>query len=160
MYYEARVHELREVQNAEKAAELIKSGRMHSYQVPCWISQDGLYKIYAVPDGHIDDPFLELAILRKPLSDENEPLKQVESITNGWIDTTDALAVYLQQAENSDIIMKSKVTLIVGKPKGDEHANFTCGCCGTWFTGNVQEQLKFDQDAGYGICGDCKRYYS
>jgi hypothetical protein len=160
MYYEARVHELIEVISAEAAAGLIRSDKMYAYQVPCWNSQNGLYKMYAVPDGHIDNPFLEIAILRKPSSDENAPLMQVESITNGWIRSTNALAIYLQDAEKSDIVMNSNATLIVGNPKGDEQANFTCGCCGNWFSGNVQEQLKFNQDAGYGICNGCKKWYT
>ena len=160
MYYEARVHEILEVKDPEAAANLFKSGTLHSYQVPCWISKDGLYKIYAVPDAHIDKPDFELAILRRSLANEEAPLQQVESITNGWIDSAAKLAVTLLEAETSNIVMNSNATLIVGKPTGTEVARFECGCCGEFFDGNVKEQLKFDQDAGYGICDGCKRYYS
>ncbi|MBO9681964.1 MAG: hypothetical protein J7502_04745 [Flavisolibacter sp.] len=155
MYYEARTHEIIEVQNALQAAIRIKSGQLQTYQVMKWKSKDGKFFMYAVPDGHLDTMLLELAILRQKIDIVNSPYLQVESITNGWIKGAETLAKYLEEAESSTLIMKSNAQLIVGKPKGHERAWFTCGCCGNYFYGNVQEQQKFDQDAGYGICTNC-----
>jgi len=158
MYYEARVHQIVEVASAADAAEKIKSCLIHSYQVAKWLSRDGQYFIYAVPDGHIDDMLLELAILRQPVGQENAPYQQVESITNGWIKEAKTLGKYLEEAESSTLVMNGNAQLIVGKPNGNETAWFTCGCCGNSFHGNVTAQLAFDQDAGYGICPDCQRW--
>ncbi len=159
MYYESRVHEVISTSDAYDAARKIKNGTFHSYQVATWTSKDRQYQFFAVPDGHLDNPLLELAILRKEIAKAHSGYQQVESITNGWIESPEVLAKYLIEAETSEWIMAGNAQLIVGKPKGDETANFTCGCCGSWFEGNVKDQLKFDQDAGYGICNDCKRYY-
>lgn len=95
MYYEARVHEIYEVQNAEHAAQLIKSGTMHSCQVPCWISADGVYKMFAVPDGHIDNPLLELAILRKHIADTNVPMHHFNRLNQLLTDGLTPLMHYL-----------------------------------------------------------------
>jgi len=34
---------------------------------------------------------------------------------------------------------------------------FTCGCCGIGFKSTIAEQVKFDQDSGFGICDSCVR---
>lgn len=159
MYYESRVHEVINMEDAYDAAEKIKNGTIRSYQVAAWPGKDKQYQFFAVPDGHIDNPMLELAILRKEIANSDSPYQQVESITNGWIESPEVLGKYLIEAEVSEWIMASNTQLIVGSPKGNETANFTCGCCGSWFEGNVKNQLKFDQDAGYGICNNCKMYY-
>jgi len=159
MYYEARIHQIVEVASAIAAAEKIRSESMYTYQVMKWTSKDGNYYMYAVPDGHLDEMLAELAILRQNKDQEDAPYQQIESITNGWIEGTDMLARYLQDAESSTMIMKSNAQLIIDKPKGDEQASFTCGCCGSWFKDNVQKQLKFDQDAGYGICDRCQHWH-
>lgn len=124
-----------------------------------WVSRDQRHYMYAVPDGHLDEMLSELAILRETINPENRTFQQIESITNGWIKGVEALATYLEEAELSDIIMVRKAQLIVGKPQGHEEANFTCGCCGNWFKDNVQKQLRYDQDAGYGICSKCQRWH-
>ena len=36
-------------------------------------------------------------------------------------------------------------------------SNFQCGCCGVLFRSTDEEQRKFDQDEGYGICDGCAR---
>lgn len=158
MYYEARTHEIVEVTNAMEAAIKIKSGSIQTYQVMKWTSNDGKYFMYAVPDGHIDNMLLELAILRQEIHSINANYQQVESITNGWIDNIDILGKYLQESETSNFIMIKNAQLITGNPQGHEKAWFTCGCCGTSFLANVKEQIKFDQDAGYGICDRCNSW--
>ncbi|MCH5685469.1 hypothetical protein LWM68_15115 [Niabella sp. W65] len=158
MYYEARTHEIVEVTNAVEAAIKIKSGKIYTYQVMKWISRNGKFFMYAVPDGHLDNMLLELAILRQEIN-QNEPrYQQIESITNGWIDDAYTLGKYLEESESSDFIMSTNAQLIIGRPKGHEMAWFTCGCCGNSFLGNVQEQIEFDQDAGYGICDSCQKW--
>ncbi len=32
---------------------------------------------------------------------------------------------------------------------------FLCGCCGCGFDSTTEEQRKFDQDEGWGICDEC-----
>ena len=159
MYYESRVHEVVETKDAFDAAMKIKNGTIRSYQVVAWLGQRSQYRFYAIPDGHIDNPMLELAILRKDICKSASPYQQVESITNGWIKSPEELGKYFTEAENSELLMVSDAQLIVDAPKGHEAANFTCGCCGAWFKGNVKDQLRFDQDAGYGICNNCAKYY-
>ena len=158
MYYEARIHEIIEVANAFDAAEKIKSEQIRTNQVMMWTSRDGQFLMYAVPDGHIDNMLLELAILRKTIQKDDAPYQQVESITNGWINDAETLCKYMEEAELSDIIMKSYTQLIIGQPKGNEVAWFSCGCCGTSFKDNVLAQLAFNQDAGYGICPKCQQW--
>jgi len=159
MYYESRVHEIISTEDAFDAATKIKNGEIRGHQVVTWLGIDKQYQFFAVPDGHIDNPMLELAILRKEASKQDSPYQQVESITNGWIESPNELGKYFLDAEVSELIMTNNAQLIVGSPKGNETASFTCGCCGTCFEANVKDQLKFDQDAGYGICSDCKKYY-
>ncbi|OJV52474.1 MAG: hypothetical protein BGO31_07440 [Bacteroidetes bacterium 43-16] len=158
MYYEARTHEIVEVTSAIEAAIRIKSGKIQTYQVMKWTSKDRMYNMYAVPDGHIDNMLLELAILRQEILLVDAPYQQVESITNGWIDDPVNLGKYLEESESSDFIMNENAQLIVGRPSGNERAHFICGCCGTTFLGNVKEQLNFGQDAGFGICDRCQNW--
>lgn len=159
MYYEARIHQIIEVTNAMAAAEKIKNGNIPGYQVMKWISSDEKFYMYAVPDGHIDNILLELAILKQAIESEGAPYQQVESITNGWIGDAEILGRFLEAAESSDIIMHANAQLILDKPNGHEIATFTCGCCGNWFKGNVQKQLTFGQDTGYGICDECQLHW-
>ena len=159
MYYESRVHEVISTEGAYDAALKIKNGTIHGHQVATWTGEDKQYQFYAVPDGHIDNPLLELAILRKEITNADSGYQQVESITNGWIESPEMLSKYLLEAETSEWIMASNAQLLTGSPKGNETANFTCGCCGSWFKDNIKYQLEFGQDSGYGICKGCERYY-
>ncbi len=140
MYYEARIHEIVEVADATAAAALIR-GNIRSYQVVSWISKDEKFQMYAVPDGHIDEQMAELAILRKTAGDAEGKYQQVESITNAWIETVEELALFLEQAEDSDLIMSTDAQLIIGKPEGHEVAYFICSCCGSTFRGNIKYQV-------------------
>lgn len=158
MYYETKVHKLIEVKSASEAAEKIKSQDWHSYQAIAWPAKKENCTILAVCDGHVDNPKLELAILIK--DNKTESYTQIESITNGWIETADELEQYLVNAENEPMtVLWSPAQLIVDKPTGSEIATFTCGCCDSSFKGNIKYQLSFDQDSGYGICRKCERYY-
>jgi hypothetical protein len=156
MYYQSRVYVLVQAKNACDAARKIKSREIQTNEVLSWKSRNGEFQMYAVPDGHLDEMMCELAILRKPIAADSINYQQIESITNAWIEGAHALGKCLEEAETSDLIMQRNAQLIIDKPKGDEMASSTCGCCGAWFKGNVQEQLKFDQDAGYGLCDNCR----
>lgn len=35
------------------------------------------------------------------------------------------------------------------------HQWFTCGCCGSGFRGDINEQREYDQDTDFGFCESC-----
>ena len=152
MYYETKTHQTVEVQDAIAAAAFIRSKEMRTYHAIKWNVGDRF--IYAVPDGHADEPLTELAVIEQT----KQSFKQIESLTNASIESTEDLAKYLKEAEDGKINMGA-TNLILGAPTGKENASFTCGCCGEWFKSNVLYQQQFDQDDGYGICKPCERYY-
>jgi hypothetical protein len=154
MYFEPRTHELVSVSSAHEAAEKIKDGTIKSYQVATWPTHnDPTVFMYAVPDGHLDNMMLELAMLRKSVNEKQ--FLQVESITNGWIDSIKGLADCLLNSETAnDPIFIKPVQIIFGQPEGHEIATFECSCCGESFRDNVKKQLAYDQDSGYGVCPD------
>lgn len=153
MYFEARIHALREVESRMQVALLIKEQKVPWYEVLAWAGEK--YTFLCVADGHVENPFLEVAILRQ---EEDGTYYLIESITAGWIETPEKLELELAEAERANPIRKAQ--LIIGAPHGYEIAMFTCGCCGKRFKGNVKEQLKYDQDAGYGKCEECIKYFS
>lgn len=152
MYYETKTHKLAEVSDANAAANFIRSSEMTAFTAVSW-KHEGR-KFFAVPDGHTDNPLLEVAVIEEV----DGTFRQIESITNGWIDNVGDFAAYLSESQTNGIKM-GVTTLIVGSPSGLEMAYFDCGCCGTRFKGNVLYQMKFDQDSGYGICPPCERHY-
>ena len=152
MYYQTRVNELLPVANAMEAATMIKNMTIAHWQCPTW--KEGEKQITVVADGHCDNLFLEVAVLQA----DKEGYTQIESITAGWVDSPEELANHFIQAAKEPCVM-GKASFIVGTVKGDEIANFTCGCCGSWFIGNVKKQHAYDQDAGYGICPNCEKYH-
>ena len=152
MFYEAIQHKTVPVADATEAATKIKEGKALSYQALTWQNANG--KFYVVSDSHIDDSaFAETALLQEI----NSEFFQIESITAAWIKSVKELAACFSKTE-TDPPIKRKTQLIVGKPT-NQIAWFECGCCGTGFKANVAEQLEYDQDAGYGICPDCEKYY-
>jgi hypothetical protein len=115
-------------------------------------------EIIYIASYHCDAPFFETAVVK--LSDDiNAPHTLIESLTIGWI-KPDELVTYLVDAANSQVNY-GQINLAFDKEAANNiTANFTCGCCGEWFSDNIVEQAKFDQDSGYGICENCKEYYS
>ena len=97
MYYEIKVHQLIEVKSVSEAAAKIKSQDWSDYQAIAWPAKKENCTILAVCDGHVDNPKLELAILIK--DNATERYTQIESITNGWIETAQELEQYLVHAE-------------------------------------------------------------
>lgn len=149
MFYEARVHELRPVNNAEEAANLIKTGNVQGHQVLQWTSHNTI--LYCVPDGGINNPYFAVAMLRQ---EPDQTFVEISSITADWIDCPDRLAYALDQTATEPPFKKTQ--LILDEPKGHEIAWFSCASCGESFKGNIKEQLLYDHDAGLGCCSNCK----
>lgn len=152
MFYESITHKVTPVVDSAEAAQRIKSGSIYSFEALSWENKNG--KFYVVSDCHVDDsPFAETAFIQEI----NSEFFQTESITAAWINSAEKLAHTFVSTE-TDPPIKRKTHLILGKPT-TQMAYFECGCCATSFKAVVAEQLKFDQDAGYGICPDCEHYY-
>ena len=148
MYYEAIEHELKQVASAEEAAKMIKEGTALSYWALEWTNENGTF--LAVSDAHIDDdPFAETAMFQKR---DNEYF-QIESITAAWCSEKDLKQTFLRTEKDQPINIEKD--LIIGKAT-NQTAYFTCGCCGNCFYDLVSKQIKYDQDAGYGICDQCR----
>ena len=84
MYYESRTHTSHPVSGPEEAVRLIHEGKLSSNRVPIWTNEaDGSApvgdRIALVPDGHIDDPFFEIAVISLDAG------LQYESLTIGWM---------------------------------------------------------------------------
>ena len=154
MFFEARTHEIVPVADAMAAARFVKEKGENVWNYQCPEFKVGDKTIVIVNDASIhDSDFAEVAVLCR---NDDGSYDQIESITVGWIKTVEEVEKTFLEAAETPYPM-GKRTLIVGKPKGDETAWFTCGCCGTGFKGNVKHQQKFDQDAGYGYCPRCEK---
>jgi len=109
-------------------------------------------KVYLVSDVHIDDaPWGEVAIILE----HNNHKAQIESYTGrvlGVPQLYDVIADYfIEPAE----LIHFKPAQLNFNLNGTETAWFTCSCCGDGFMGNIKEQIKHDQDSGFGLCADC-----
>lgn len=155
MYYESRIYKPFPVASFLEAAEAIKERKAYTFHAITFnLSPDK--EVIFVDDSHCDDSgFGEVAVILK----EDGVFKQIESITAGWIKSIEVLADYFSKAVTNPCSM-GIAKLNIGQAQPNATANFTCGCCGDWFKGVVEEQLKFDQDNGYGICNGCAKYYS
>lgn len=153
MFYESRLYKLHPVKDAKEGAELLFNRRIDWYQVPTWILATG-EQMYLVTDGVLDSMFDEIAVLRREL---DGLLYQVESLTLAWIKPESKFKEAVERAETAKT--HGIAQLILGKPDPHITATFTCGCCGSSFTGIMLDQLAYDQDAGYGICPKCENYY-
>lgn len=146
MYYEVIIHEKIEVNSIEEVSKLLTINKPESYKV---INYKDLY---FVNDAHIDDPsFSEVAVLRKI----NEKYYQFESLSGSALFIEELQQMYYN-LENY-IFTKNVQLLFEKDPKA--YGWFTCGCCGCRFYGNVNIQLNYDQDNGYGICDECSTNY-
>jgi hypothetical protein len=149
MYYESTPHTLRPVADAVEAAKLVCSGSAMAHEAIQWSANGKTY--YAVSDTHIDDgAFAETAIIRA----DGEKYTVLESITVAWC-TLEKVSAYFLSCETQEWKLR-QTQLIIGKPKPEQRAWFTCACCGNGFNDFVAIQLKFDHDAGYGICPRCQ----
>ena len=146
MYYESRTYKVMDPSGSYD--ELVNNINNSPDSVVHTIINEKGHKIAFVPDGHIDHPKQELAIL--DLTDN----KQLESWTWAWI-KEEKKVDEIKAIANTDYVMSESIHF------NDQVANvfFTCGCCGTSFQSTIEEQRKFDQDSSYGICDSCSKYY-
>lgn len=158
MYYEARQHKTRPVASAAEASALIVGGQAAIHDALTWTAPGGR-TLCALDDGHIDGAWSEVAVVRL---DGERPI-QIESITFAWLsgDENQRIAAgteYLERCETTDFVMGPTAFPLDGSGE-NRPAWFSCGCCGQSFRSTLAEQGIFDQDAGYGICPACERYY-
>lgn len=152
MYYETRIYKPEQVTGSLEAAERLKSGKIYAYEALTYKTPKG--DVFIVDDSHCDRPFLEVAVILN----NGVGMRQIESITAGWINTAPELAKYFDDAISEPCDM-GKASLNLNHADVNETGNFECGCCGSYFKGNVKYQLQFGQDNGYGICKSCEKYY-
>lgn len=144
--------------NAAEAAQLIKTGKVSSYHAITYPAKTHGF-IFLVPNGGINDPFLEVAVIH----DRDGNRTMIESITAGWIDDVAKLEKYFIDSEDNGISRPASLLLTtdtdLDSKKATQKAHFICGCCGSGFTSTIQEQEQYDSDAGYGICPRCEKYH-
>jgi hypothetical protein len=148
MYYEAREHQSLPVASAAEAVNRIHSGHIQSNQCPVFRNSKG-ERIALVADGHIDNMWLEVAVINP------DTKEQIESITFGWIKTEALKLAVVNAAVIRNEVFRRNVTLSIDGSCREEKVSFECGCCGASFQSTIKEQKQFDQDAGYGICPEC-----
>lgn len=155
MYFAAIVHQKMELPSATAVAEAIHGRNIPDYAALSWQTSKG--EFCAVADGGINDPWLEVAIINLSTN------TQIESLTFGWAKDLEEKISLLNLCETSDFVMgavgQCRVPFSTDEDVNDIEANFTCGCCGAWFTSKIGKQLSFDQDAGYGICDPCVKRF-
>lgn len=142
MYYAARQHITKPVINAVDAARIISTGQASTLDALIWRNTRN-ERIAAVDDGHIDDPWGEIAIINL---DRNI---QIESIT---FDQT-RLGEWFTECEDYEEGGISNLPL--DGSNEDTRTIFECSCCGSHFYSTLTIQKRYDQDAGYGRCEKC-----
>jgi hypothetical protein len=156
MNYESRIHQERNCPSLAEVAALIKNGTAKSFEALSINGFDG-HKYFFVADAEFGS-FYETAMIRQ---ESDSSFVQIESITAGWIKTEADLEAAFRKSMIGKPYSKWSTQLNIGSAPKNAKANFTCGCCGSFFNGNIEFQKKFDQDDGYGICDDCaSKYYS
>lgn len=86
---------------------------------------------------------------------------QIESITWEWLKTNESKLTCInglcKPDAHIDFNMGPKKVSLNAKDIANKLQWFECGCCGTGFQDYHKTQIKFDQDAGYGICPNCQK---
>lgn len=153
MYYEARNNTIEQVDWPDnKLGQYETAKRIEDLDICQGIETAGMIFIN---DQHIDtsERIKEVAVLIKDAAGQHY---QVESLTTDWMHPEE-LRVWINEHVGLGLEhapFKRKVDF-----GPDRQAWFTCGCCGTGFQAVVKYQQQFDQDAGYGICKKCEKYY-
>lgn len=151
MYYEGRVSQIVDVPEAALAETL----RNPSMDI---IYRTGKYGF--ANDASTCEGILELAIL------DLESNTQIESLTMGWVPESGIAGVQagveaFRKCCNNPFSQRPTGLVFEGdKVVRQPESWYTCGCCGESFKSTHSVQKKFDQDAGYGICGSCENWYS
>lgn len=152
MYYESRLNHLRKIDHLSlnQQARKIKNlniGQALQIGNVIWVND-------ANPSG---TGITEAAVLYQ----SKDKTVQFESITVDWCSESD-IKVFIREYENTQYLESEyDITALEGITfnNQDELAWFDCGCCGSGFKSTIAKQRQFDQDAGYGICSNCERYY-
>jgi len=151
MHYETIMHERRPVRDAAEAATIIHEGQQRDYDALCWTASNGR-EMCAVGDNHCNNTWGEVAII-----DLGRKV-QIESITFDWVKTLEEKIGHLVNCETTDFTMGRIDGLPIDGEGGNTPAYFECSCCGTSFRSTYSQQKQYDQDNGYGLCRECRRY--
>jgi hypothetical protein len=149
MYFESRINKILDCNDLKTIAEKFYtrsfSRECNGYKYNKFIFVDDRKFCSGSP--------LEVAVVN---AEEN---KKVESITVSWLkDTKETYTYFL------DAITRNENCGAVKVPMSREDfknilVEFECGCCGNFFEDEFENQEKYDQDTGFGICLDCQQYY-
>lgn len=142
MYFESRTYEIQDPSTSydDLVSAIEKASDCHVHTI---INKAGDC-IAFVPDGHIDNPKQELAVIN--LSEDT----LIESWTWGWVSKNDRRSS-IESIANSDLVLRKDVKL----NQLDKLVSFTCSCCGSTFQSTIENQKEHGQDSGYGICPKC-----
>ena len=151
MYYETRVHKVKDFNTVGDIASAILFRSVAEYEA----LRCGNFMFLS--DSHIDDRIFSETAIVEVLPDGK--YRQVESITIHTKTTLEDLESTFIESTTPPLLNMGYVSVQIDSVKEGAKARFTCGCCGNRFTGIISDQLKFDQDTGYGICDDCSQYY-
>ncbi len=152
MYYESREHEAMPVSSFLEAATIIKNQTPPVYKALCVPVAPIGTNCYLVAD--FPHNWGETAVILE----QDGAFTQIESITDGWIETPELLAECFEASVNAPA-MKSRANLTIGSFPEGKIATFLCGCCGSYFKSVAKYQAQFGQDSSYGICAKCEKYY-
>lgn len=150
MFYEGRIQKIKKFENLESLLGQISQGFYYEL-VYCFESNGKLFGL--ANDQRTCETVMEVAVLN--LSD----MVQIESVTLDWMDNKDWLDYFTHLfRSHTGFVIPLNFTLrgtdiVSNRPR---LAHFECGCCGMGFQSDYKYQLRFDQDAGYGLCPDCE----
>lgn len=154
MFYEGRIQFIREYDSLESLLDAVSRIFAHNV-VYCFRKDKQLFGI--ANDQRTCECVTEAAILNLT------KMTQIESVTLDWLEQENWLAYFTRLFNNPYTGFEKPLdfTISGNKITSDKPrlALFECGCCGTGFHSDYQYQVKFDQDAGYGICPDCEKWH-
>lgn len=129
------------------------------------LNESGAYKAFYVTDipdvlflanGNVDSPYFETAVVK---CNSDGTYDVIEGLTVGWTKGRARVDLLVLGSQSTEVC-RANIPLSFSKDElKNVLANYTCGCCGSWFKSNAYYQQQFDQDCGIGICKDCEGYY-
>jgi hypothetical protein len=107
----------------------------------------------------VDDRFCGQGDLEVVIVDQKKRLF-IDSITVSWCKCELEVYNYFKAAINhTPIVVKEVKVPLCEEDLKDKRIFFECGCCGCSFKDTYENQKKFDQEEGYGICPKCSHNY-
>lgn len=151
MFYEARIKNVKEHQSLSELIEDISS--CFYYEVLHTVKVDNTLYGFANDQTNCEGG-LEVAVLNL-----SEGI-QFESVTLSWLES-DPHQYFSDLLSRTDHYMRKTLKFSITGSSIIHHqekpqAHFECGCCGRGFQSDYDYQLKFGQDAGYGLCDRCE----